>query len=168
MSLSTAPNAAKSGLKGWHVLAILVGFFGTVMTVNFIMAGYAISTFSGIDGPDTYQRGLDYNKTVAEAAEQDRLGWSNALVFVDGGTKLRLTLQDRELRPIRDLTLSGVIGRGATDQFDRPLTFRATAEGSYEAQLGPMAPGSWLVSLEARGSAGVYRLKERLWLKTAQ
>jgi len=33
---------------GRHMLAVLVGFFGVVIAVNFIMASYATSTFGGV------------------------------------------------------------------------------------------------------------------------
>ena len=165
MSLSTTSGAIKPGLKGWHALAILLGFFGTVMTVNIVMATLAISTFSGVDGVDTYQHGLDYNKTIAEAAQQEHLGWSNAIAFTGNGSSLTVKLTDREARPVLALTITGTIGRGATNQFDHALTFRETAPGVYEAPLATMPPGSWFVSLEAMGTAGTYRLKERLWLK---
>jgi nitrogen fixation protein FixH len=165
MSLPTNSGAAKPGLKGWHVLAILLGFFGSVMTVNVVMAALAISTFSGVDGVDTYQHGLGYNKTIAEAAQQERVGWTNAIAFAGNGSGLTITLIDREARPVPALTITGTIGRGATDQFDRVVAFHETVPGVYEAPLGVMPPGSWFVSLEATGTAGTYRLKERLWLK---
>ena len=168
MNLATASAAYKTGLKGWHVLAILLGFFGTVMLVNIVMAALAISTFSGIDGSDSYQRGLEYNKTITAAIEQSRLGWTNTIAFAENGTRLRITVLDRERSPIGALTLTGVIERGATDHFDQHLTFHETASGVYEAQLSEMSPGSWLVALEAQGTAGTYRLKERLWLKMPQ
>ena len=165
MSLSTAIRPNKTGLKGWHVLAILLGFFGTVMAVNIAMATLAIRTFSGIDGTDSYQHGLDYNKTLAEAAQQQRLGWTNSITITDNGTAVRLALIDSQARPVEGLTVKGMIGLGATDQFDRSLTFHESAAGIYEAPVDRLTVGTWLVSLEARGSPGTYRLKERLWFK---
>lgn len=161
-------SARKGGLKGWHVLAILLGFFGTVIAVNVTMATLAIRTFSGLDGNDSYQRGLDYNKTIAEQAEQQRLGWSNAMTFTADGNAVRLTLTDRQAHPVEGLAVAGTIGRGATDRFDRGLVFHEAAAGIYEAPLNALAPGTWQVSLEAKGAAGTYRLKERLWLKKPQ
>ncbi|HMP45265.1 MAG TPA: FixH family protein, partial [Sphingopyxis sp.] len=38
---------ARRSFTGWHMTAILVGFFGVVMAVNFTMARLAMSTFGG-------------------------------------------------------------------------------------------------------------------------
>ena len=168
MSVSSVSIRSKSGLKGWHVLAILIGFFGSIMAVNVVMAWFAISTFSGLDGNDSYQRGLDYNKTIADAAKQEQLGWTEDVVFMDNGAKVRVSVTSRETQAVAGLAMTGVIGRGATNQFDHALNFRETLPGSYEAETGGLAPGSWLVSLNAEGADGSYRLKERLWLKKQQ
>jgi nitrogen fixation protein FixH len=172
MSRSTAVST-KRDLHGWQVLAMLAGFFGLVFAVNGVMAILAVTTFSGLDGEDSYRRGLDYNATLAEAEQQTRLGWQRKLGFTASGHDVEIALTDRAGGPVSGLTIAGTLGRGATSLFDRSLQFQEASPGDYVAQAGTLPNGSWTVSLEARAAAGersgqIYRLKERLWLKTPQ
>jgi nitrogen fixation protein FixH len=157
-------------LTGWHVLGILVASFGIVFALNGLMAALAIGTFSGLDGDDSYQTGLEYNRTMAEADAQSRLGWHSAVSLVPGGKGVQVAMTDREGAAIRGLAVTGTIGRAATDKFDRILTFKEASPGIYTATEGPSGPGSWVVSLSTlrltgNGPQTLYRLKERLWLK---
>ncbi len=70
-------EAASEGkrLTGWKVLAILVGFFGVIFSVNGYMAYSAISTFSGEVDAHPYEHGIAYNHDIANAREQASRGW---------------------------------------------------------------------------------------------
>ena len=65
----TTMTATGFTLKGRHVLAMLLLFFGTVFGVNFYMARVAIQTFSGLEAEKPYQSGLKYNEVIAAARE---------------------------------------------------------------------------------------------------
>ena len=62
-----ASAARKPGfvLKGWHVLLMLVGFFGFMFVVNGIFLWAAITSFPGEDEQKSYMQGLHYNE-IAE------------------------------------------------------------------------------------------------------
>jgi nitrogen fixation protein FixH len=170
---ATAGAGRERTLTGWHVLGILVAGFGFVFAVNGFMAALAIGTFSGLDGDDSYQSGLEYNRTMAEADAQLKLGWHSAVSLAPGGKNVQVAMKDREGAAIHGLTVTGTIGRAATNKFDRSLTFKETSPGIYTATEGPSGPGSWVVSLSALRLTGnelqtLYRLKERLWLKPSQ
>ena len=61
---------------GWHMTALLVGFFGIVIVVNVTMARFASSTFGGALAENGYVASQDYNRWIAQARKQDRLGWT--------------------------------------------------------------------------------------------
>jgi len=61
---------------GWHMTAILVGFFAIVIAVNIAMARLASSTFGGALAENGYVASQDYNHWIAAAKYQDQLGWS--------------------------------------------------------------------------------------------
>ena len=51
---------------GWHMLAIMLAFFGTIITVNFTMAYLATSSWSGLVVKNTYVASQQFNgKTEA-------------------------------------------------------------------------------------------------------
>jgi nitrogen fixation protein FixH len=69
---------------GWHMSAILVGFFAVVIAVNVVMARFASTTFGGALAENGYVASQDYNRWIADARRQDALGWS-AKISIDNG-----------------------------------------------------------------------------------
>ena len=58
-------------LTGRMVLAMLLGFFGTVIGVNVYMMKMAISTLPGTDVDSAYTASLGYEKEIAAARDQE-------------------------------------------------------------------------------------------------
>ena len=94
MATRTAPRP----FTGWHMTAILVGFFVIVMAVNFAMARFALSSFGGTVVDNSYVASQHYNELLAKAEAQDRLGWQPS-VWLDRTRHVRVTLarQDAKL-----------------------------------------------------------------------
>ena len=65
---------------GWHMTAILVGFFSTVIAVNVYMAHAAISTFGGTVVDNSYVASQEFN------------GWRKNNNSSDGRPAFRLTV----------------------------------------------------------------------------
>ena len=157
-------------LTGFHVLAILLGFFFTVTGVNVLMMYSAISTFGGLETQDAYRKGLAYNETIAQEEAQSKLGWSATVKASPARETLVVELLDRTAQAIPGLAITGEIGRAATNQFDKPLTFRETAPGRYEASLGAaLEAGTWLAHLRAvkaksEGPDTVFEARHRIWI----
>lgn len=95
---------------GRHMAALLTGFFALVIAVNFTMASFASSTFGGMLARNGYVASQDYNRWVADARAQDRLGWTLA-ASVDGG---RLVLDLAGVSdPAAEVRLAHPLGRVA-------------------------------------------------------
>lgn len=60
---------------GCHMVAIFVGFFSIVITVNVIMARYAINTFGGTVVDNSYVASQKFNGWLKEARREKALGW---------------------------------------------------------------------------------------------
>ncbi|MBA4778046.1 MAG: hypothetical protein A2792_08390 [Sphingomonadales bacterium RIFCSPHIGHO2_01_FULL_65_20] len=93
-----ATRPAPRPFTGWHMTAILVGFFVIVMAVNFAMARFALSSFGGTVVDNSYVASQHYNELLAKAEAQDRLGWQPS-VWLDRTRHVRVTLarQDAKL-----------------------------------------------------------------------
>jgi nitrogen fixation protein FixH len=59
---------------GKHMLATMVAFFGVIITVNLIMARFAVTTWSGLVVPNTYVASQQFNAKAAEARAIDAIG----------------------------------------------------------------------------------------------
>ncbi len=85
---ATAEDGARR-LTGAKFLAILLGSFAVVASVNGTMVYYALSTFSGEVDPHPYEHGLAYNRDIAAAEAQDARHWQVAAhIRGNGATKI--------------------------------------------------------------------------------
>jgi len=57
-------------LKGWHVLAIFVAFYGVMVAVNTIFIIDAYRTFPGEVSDRPYEDGVAYNQSLRQQAAQ--------------------------------------------------------------------------------------------------
>lgn len=60
---------------GRHMSIIMVAFFGVVIAVNLFMARMAGSSFTGIVVENSYVASQHYNRWLAEARAEEKLGW---------------------------------------------------------------------------------------------
>ena len=158
-------------LKGAHVLATLVAFFGTVFAVNGVLVFEALKTHSGVVAQEPYRKGLAYNDRIAADELQTALGWKAAIAF-SATSEVVLTLLDRTDKPLIGLEISGSLGRSATERLDAKLSFTETSPGVYAASTAIKDAGDWLITIEARNAAvtgvpsePIYRLRRKLWRK---
>lgn len=128
---------------GRHMLAVMLGMFGTIIAVNLVMARYAIATFGGTVVDNSYVASQEYNRWLAEARAQRALGWR----------------YDAQLAPGRHVEVAavgpgaGVVRAKATHPLGRApeqqLDFAQTAPGHWRS-LRPLPPGRWLLRVEIR------------------
>jgi nitrogen fixation protein FixH len=159
-------SAQGNELKGRHVLLALVSFFGVMLIANGIFLYYALATFGGGDTSDPYRKGLHYNDTIAEAAEQDARGWRIELSYDRGGGQLSLLLRDKQGRALRGLAVASTLGRPATDKEDMALKLVEGEPGVYSGRTR-LADGQWLVTATVEdplAPGAPYRLKQRLFI----
>ncbi|MEO8114207.1 MAG: FixH family protein, partial [Phenylobacterium sp.] len=71
--MSLAPDGFR--LRGWHVLAMMIAFFGVVVAVDVTFSVIAVRTFPGQVSVTPYEDGLLYNQQLARLAAQQRLGY---------------------------------------------------------------------------------------------
>jgi nitrogen fixation protein FixH len=140
--------ATQKPLTGWHVLTMLVAFFGVIISVNLTMAWFANSTWSGLVVANGYVASQSFDEDLARARAQEALGWKVDLTAGEG--RIRITFADAQGRKIDSLAISGDLERTVTDKQDQKLAFSASGAGVYSAPA-TLAPGVWEVEIHARG-----------------
>ncbi len=135
-------------LTGRMVLLTILGFFGVILTVNFIMATYAAKTYSGVDANDAYDSGLAYNQEIAAAKTQALLGWTVDLNRANdaGLTQLTVNVRDKDGKPVGGLDAMIDFYFPATRKFDRTVPATPIAEGVYSGSAD-LRPGRWEVQI---------------------
>src|SRR6185437_10845881 len=81
---------------GWHMLAVMVLFFGTIITVNIVMAVFANTSWTGLVVQNTYVASQEFNRKAAEGRAQAARGWKTRLELQPG--LVRFALADEAAR----------------------------------------------------------------------
>lgn len=152
-------------LTGTHVLAMMVGFFGIIITTSIIFTVLAVQSFRGEDVKGSYRQGLDYNTTLSERAEQGGLGWKASVNTVG-------TLSERALivkisdgsRTIDGLVISGRLRHPVDSNLDRPVEFDVQADGIARADISGLM-GQWTVEAVAQGADKRFKFQRDLDLR---
>lgn len=162
MTAQPKPNPV---IKGRHVLLGLIAFFGVMLLANAIFLYLAVTTHSGGDTSNAYQKGLHYNATLKAAKLQSERGWRTELDYENRTGRLTLKVLDRSAAPITGLHVAASLERPATDRNDHKVALKELGEGVYAATID-LTPGAWVVAIVSRpggkGRGSNYRLKQRL------
>ncbi len=158
-------GSSQHGLQGRHVLAIILGFFGSIFSVNGYFIVRALTTHSGVVAEEPYRKGLGYNQRIAANDRQTALNWRADLDIKATGT-ITLTLHDAADQPIGNQHVAVTLGRPTTRAFDRTLALTETAPGIYAGTTRELAAGTWIADadIQDRRQDLDYRIRRRLWL----
>ncbi|MGI9490767.1 MAG: FixH family protein [Geminicoccaceae bacterium] len=171
MMASTLPldNTGKSprtgGFFGHWIPWVFVGLFLLVLAANSTMIVIAVSTFTGLETTNAYEKGLNYNNRLAAAAEQESLGWKADLVVTTLGHQravLVLQLNDRLGSPITSAEVEAALLRPVREGHDLTAHLDHQGKGRYRAEVALPLPGQWDVQLTANARQKTYRLAERI------
>ena len=143
-------------VRGWHVLVMMLAFFGAVIAVNVVFAVIAVRSFPGEDVRRSYLQGVQYNETLEQRREQAALGWQAAAALSPSGdgAVLEVVLRDRDGAAIDGAIVTGELQWPTTDAFDRAPSFDALGDGRYVAQLDDLQPGRWRLRAHAERDTG--------------
>ena len=145
------------GLKeftGWHMAGVMVLFFGTIIGVNFTMAYFATSTWTGLVVQNSYVESQRFNEVTAEKKRQAALGWSTQIAY-EGGV-LAAELTDKDGAAIPDAIVLAKIGHPVQQRDDQTVTLVATGGAHYAGDVD-LRPGLWDVDLTVTGP------KDEIW-----
>lgn len=151
---------APKPLTGRKALAIFVGAFGVIISVNLVLAYNAVRSFPGLEVANSYVASQSFD---ADRAAQESLGWQASVRLVEGGM-LRIALNDRSGLPAAVDSLSASIGR-PTERGDDKLLVLDRGPSGYDAAID-LAPGKWHLWLEATSRDGT-AFRQRLTLIVA-
>lgn len=149
------PGAGRP-FTGAHMLAIMLLFFGTIISVNIVMATAAVSTFPGLNAKNSYVASQNYNFLLQDAAEQEARGWTSGVAQQDG--HLAFTLRNAENQAIGNLTVTALLARPVSTAYDTLVTLER--EGDTYLSPEPLERGRWLIEIEARKD------EELVWRQT--
>ena len=139
---------------GWHMLAIMVLFFGTIITVNLIMAWNASHSWSGLVVPNTYVASQQFNGKVAEARALAASGIEGSLTIESGRIAYRVV--DAKGEPVIANDVAATFKRPVDEREDFTLALEPAGPGLFTAE-SDILPGQWIVDISTnRDGARVF------------
>lgn len=152
-------------LTGWNVLAMVVGFFLFVGAVNGVMIYKAVKTFSGEVVAHPYERGLAYNRDIAQAREQATRDWKidvRLIRLAQGETEIRVTARDADGADISGVEMSALFAAPASLSQDVRVALEETAPGRFTGKAKVPAGQRDLMLTALRGGDEVFRSRNRV------
>lgn len=148
---------------GKHMLATMVAFFGVIITVNLVMARFAITTWSGLVVPNTYVASQEFNTKAAESRAIAALGYQIKLTpNVDG---LAVDFIDADGNPAVADSMVAQLRRPVGEHQDREMVLLRGSDGVYRG-AGELAEGEWIATVTAtRDGQTLYKRGRRFHVK---
>lgn len=147
-----------SEFTGKHMLFSMVAFFGVIITVNMIMARFAVTTWSGLVVPNTYVASQQFNAKAEESRAIAAKGY--AVELRSDAEGLSVVLTDNQGQPADAQSVSAALRRPVGTDDDREIVFKARGEGVFTAP-GRLAEGEWIAHLTAKGDGQILYQKAR-------
>jgi len=141
------------------MLGIMIAFFGTVIAVNVTMAVFATRTFGGTVVDNSYVASQKFNGWLAQAREQEALGWSHDL-RLDGERRVIVALSDAG-GPLDSAILSGFARHPLGQAAEIPLRFVAVGDGTYRTDAA-LPTGRWYLHFTVARDGRQARFVEQL------
>ena len=133
------------------ILGILFTFFAIIFAINFGYIYIAQKTWRGIYTPDSYRKGLEYNKTLEYVKLQKKLGWTLEIKFMNGKNNakdLSACLFDKNNHLIKDAKLIVKIVRPTQEGHDFVQDL-IPQNGCYFAKISFPLKGQWDFEIQA-------------------
>jgi nitrogen fixation protein FixH len=146
--MSTASNKGFV-FTGWHMAAVIVLFFGTIISVNFYMAYNAFTSWSGFVVENTYVASQQFNGKVAQARALAATGVTGKLTVA--ADRLRYEVTGADGQPVSADRLVLNFKRPVGEHQDFQLEMTAAGPGLFTASH-PVLPGHWIVEAIAENA----------------
>lgn len=155
MKTRIEPRRQPRIFTGWHMLGVMALFFGTIISVNLVMAWNASRSWSGLVVENSYIASQQFNGKVAETRVFAASGIKGRLTAEAGSVRYALTREGKpEQRADR---VVAVFKRPVEEHEDVRIELERMDNGVFVAGNG-LKPGQWVADMTAMaGDAVIYR-----------
>lgn len=147
---------------------IFVGGMAFVVAVNAGMVTMALKTYPGLAHESAFERGLAYNRVLAEVDRQERLGWTLRTTFAPTTAQegsLRVQLNDRDGQAISGARLLVTLVRPVGGEASIQIELNEEAIGTYTAPLRLPTSGQWDARVRVARSGEHFESTQRLFVR---
>jgi nitrogen fixation protein FixH len=138
----------------------LVGGFAIVLAVNGLFVYLALASWNGLVTDNAYERGLAYNRTLAQVRAEAARGWRIEIDYAEGMAAVRV--RDAEGRALNGLDVEVRFVRPTHEGYDSTIALAGRGEGRYAAAAPLPLPGQWDMLVVARDREGPVHASRRV------
>ena len=145
------------------VLSILFVFFAVVFAVNFAYIYISQKTWRGIYTQNSYQKGLEYNKTLEYVKLQKKLGWILNTKYTNGkqnAGELTACLFDKNHHAITNAKLVVKIIRPTQEGHDFTQDL-IPQNNCYFTKINFPLKGQWIFEIQAFKGDNIFQEVKR-------
>ncbi|MBW9052539.1 FixH family protein [Rhizobium mesosinicum] len=135
------------GFTGRHMLLTTCAFFGVIIAVNFTMAWYASSSWSGLVVENTYVASQQFNEKAAAMKAMAASGIAGELSLKRDEIHYDIRNRDGSPADVDDVVAN--FKRPVGDHEDFHVVLTKLSEGRFEANHA-VATGDWIVEVTSR------------------
>lgn len=148
---------------GYHMLAIMVAFFGVIISVNLTMAWYATSSWSGLVAQNTYIASQQFNSRAAAMRAMAASGIKGEVIVTPG--HIAYVLHERDGSPAKADSVTAHFKRPVGEHEDFQVELTRTGDGRFEIDHTVLA-GDWIVeAISVRGGETIMHEATRISVK---
>ncbi|TNE33113.1 MAG: hypothetical protein EP349_00205 [Alphaproteobacteria bacterium] len=160
MDIKTAPRKSDK-----FIPLYFVAFFLCLFAIDGFMAYLAVSTHTGVIEKDAYERGVNYNATLAEKARQKESGWSSVIALTDGHVVV-FDLTGAQGEKISGAAVTAQVIRPTSEGEDFTQALSETeTPGHYMAAIPFPEKGVWEIRIRAEKDGVSYKKYKRVVLE---
>lgn len=137
---------------------MVVAFFAVFISVDAIMVTLAVRSQTGLVTEQAYEKGLQYNQTLAAAETQQQWGWSSQIKIVDGS--VIVTLRNSAGEYLRQALVKAEIIRPIQSGHDFTVMLNELPDGRYAAPVKFPLPGEWKIRIFAQADGKTYQASQ--------
>jgi len=160
-------SAGTRPLTGRTVLICLLAFFGVIIGVNAVMIRAAVTTFGGVETGNAYRAGLEFNREIAAAQQQEARHWQvsvHAERNADGRTAVDLRAMGEKGEPLAGLVATARFAHPTDARLDRSIELAEAGGGRFSGNV-ELSGGHWNLVIDLmRGDQRVFRSRSRIVL----
>jgi len=160
--MQTAAKGPRKSDK--YIPWIIVGFFAVLFAWDGYFVYLATSTHTGVVEDNTYNRGLNYNETVAAAEAQQALGWESSVKYDETGL-LTVAVKDAEGEALTGATIKAYFFRPTQAGHDFLADLNEAEAGTYNLVRKPSV-GQWEVRIFVAWKQQRYQTTTRILVQT--
>ena len=131
---------------GKHMLFTMLAFFGVIITVNLVMARFAVTTWSGLVVPNTYVASQQFNGKAEESRAINALGYQVKLTPNAQGIEIDFIDSDGN-QALAD-SMVAELRRPVAEHQDRDIVLVRDSDGIYRGK-GQVLEGEWIATVTA-------------------